>query len=104
MGKYDNARGLIFNIVHGSFVDGWGIRTTIFLKGCPLRCIWCCNPEGQRLAPEMKVTYEDCDGCGDCVSFCPEKVLSVENGIIHLDRGACSLCGKCCKCRYRAKH
>ena len=95
MGKYDNARGLIFNIVHGSFVDGWGIRTTIFLKGCPLRCKWCCNPEGQRLAPEMKVTYEDCDGCGDCVSSCPEKALSVENGIIHLDRGACSLCGKC---------
>ena len=42
-------REWIFNLVRGSFVDGWGIRTTIFLKGCPLRCKWCCNPEGSAL-------------------------------------------------------
>mgnify|MGYP000140403323 FL=1 len=41
-------RAPVFNIVHGSFVDGWGTRTTIFLKGCPLNCVWCCNPEGRR--------------------------------------------------------
>ena len=51
----DKAKGLIFNIVHGSFVDGYGIRTTIFLKGCPLKCTWCCNPEGQRFDPELRV-------------------------------------------------
>ena len=46
---------LIFNLVRGSFVDGWGVRTTIFLKGCPLRCKWCCNPEGQRYVPELRL-------------------------------------------------
>ena len=58
----ETARGLIFNKVQGSFVDGWGIRTTIFLKGCPLTCKWCCNPEGQSFAPELKVTYSKCEG------------------------------------------
>jgi pyruvate formate lyase activating enzyme len=50
----NNKSGTIFNIVHDSFVDGYGVRTTIFLKGCPLRCVWCCNPEGQNSNPEIK--------------------------------------------------
>ena len=58
-------QGVIFNVTHGSFVDGYGIRTTVFLKGCPLRCIWCCNPEGQKCEPELKVTLNlECNGCG----------------------------------------
>ena len=96
MKDYSQAKGLIFNIVHSSFVDGWGIRTTIFLKGCPLRCIWCCNPEGQSLKPELKITYANCDGCGACISACPQNALSINNEKIHVDRSLCTGCGKCC--------
>ena len=65
----DKTRAIIFNKVQGSFVDGWGVRTTIFLKGCPLKCKWCCNPEGQSFAPELKFIREDCDNCADACSY-----------------------------------
>ena len=91
----ETARGLIFNKVQGSFVDGWGIRTTIFLKGCPLTCKWCCNPEGQSFAPVLKVTCDKCDGCGRCESLCPQKALTVRDGIVVVDRRACDVCGQC---------
>lgn len=90
-----SSSGLIFNTVRGSFVDGWGIRTTIFLKGCPLKCKWCCNPEGQSFAPELKVTYDKCDGCGRCESLCPQKALTVREGRVAVDRTACDVCGAC---------
>lgn len=86
---------LIFNIVRGSFVDGWGIRTTVFLKGCPLRCRWCCNPEGQRRENELRILYEHCDGCGACVSACPRGALTVTEGRVSCDRTACDGCGAC---------
>ena len=76
----DKIRGLIFNKVQGSFVDGFGIRTTIFLKGCPLRCKWCCNPEGQSFRPELKVTYDKCTGCGHCAGVCPTKNIKLVDG------------------------
>lgn len=95
----DNTKGLIFNIVHGSFVDGYGIRTTIFLKGCPLKCIWCCNPEGQAFNAEIRVVSADCNGCGNCVSNCPEKAISINNNAdkinVNIDRNLCNNCGKC---------
>ena len=91
----ETARGLIFNKVQGSFVDGWGISTTIFLKGCPLTCKWCCNPEGQSFAPVLKVTCDKCDGCGRCESLCPQKALTVRDGIVVVDRRACDVCGQC---------
>lgn len=91
----ESAKGLIFNSVHGSFVDGYGIRTTIFLKGCPLKCIWCCNPEGQSFLPELKVMYERCNGCGRCVTVCPNKALSMKDGVVVVDRNACKGCLKC---------
>lgn len=86
---------LIFNTVRGSFVDGWGIRTTIFLKGCPLRCKWCCNPEGQRLEPELKIIYEHCTGCGACIPACPKGALSLREGRVACDRAKCDGCGAC---------
>ena len=92
---YKNARGLIFNIVKSSFVDGYGIRTTIFLKGCPLRCIWCCNPEGQRKKPELKFTAENCNGCGKCVPACPNNALIINNNLLYINRTLCNGCGKC---------
>src|SRR4030042_3242954 len=68
-------KGLIFHIIHGSFVDGHGIRTTVFLKGCPLSCLWCCNPEGQLTHAEIKFTLAQCDGCGRCVPICPVNAI-----------------------------
>ena len=86
---------IIFNLVHGSFVDGPGIRTTVFLKGCPLRCQWCCNPEGQRFEEELCLTDSRCNGCMGCVSVCPQNALSVQEGKILLDRNICDGCGCC---------
>ena len=85
----------VFNVVHGSFVDGWGIRTTVFLKGCPLRCQWCCNPESQRREPELQVIAEHCDGCGRCLNACPQNALSLAESCIRVDRSRCDGCGKC---------
>ena len=86
---------LIFNIVHGSFVDGPGIRTTVFLKGCPLRCRWCCNPEGQSYRNQLRVISGQCTGCGQCLPACPKGALSLREGTIRVDRTLCDCCGLC---------
>lgn len=86
---------LVFHIIHGSFVDGYGIRTTVFLKGCPLRCIWCCNPESQSFLPELKVTREHCNGCANCISVCPKAALALRDGSVQVDRTLCNGCMKC---------
>lgn len=95
----DKKQGYIFHIIHGSFVDGHGIRTTVFLKGCPLRCLWCCNPEGQGGQPEIKYTSSLCNGCGKCVDICPvdaiQKGSSLLDDVVTLDRETCTVCGKC---------
>ncbi|MGI6072554.1 MAG: glycyl-radical enzyme activating protein [Lachnospiraceae bacterium] len=90
-----SAKGLIFNIVKGSFVDGYGIRTTIFLKGCPLRCVWCCNPEGQSFQPEIRLLSEKCNGCERCISHCHLNALELRNGIVEINRSLCDACGEC---------
>ena len=97
MTTYDTASptALLFNITKGSFVDGYGIRTTIFLKGCPLKCKWCCNPEGQSFAPELRLLIDRCRGCGKCVPLCPEKALTISDGLVQVDRARCTGCGKC---------
>lgn len=90
-----SAQALVFHIIHGSFVDGFGIRTTVFLKGCPLKCIWCCNPEGQSFLPELKVTREHCNGCGNCIPACPRGAMSLAGGTVRVNRGLCDGCMKC---------
>lgn len=69
--------GLVFNLQRYSLHDGPGIRTTVFLKGCPLRCSWCCNPESQEARPELAYFEEKCIGCGRCVGLCPYGAISV---------------------------
>lgn len=91
----DKTRAIIFNKVQGSFVDGWGVRTTIFLKGCPLKCKWCCNPEGQSFQAELKYVKEDCNGCGRCVQLCPQHAVSMQDGVAVIDRNLCNVCGEC---------
>lgn len=87
--------GVVFNIQHYSIHDGPGIRTTVFLKGCPLRCLWCQNPESQSARPELFFNADMCKGCGTCVAACPEQAITVHDGRSWTDRARCSGAGMC---------
>ena len=87
--------GMIFDIQKFSIHDGPGIRTTVFLKGCPLRCRWCHNPESQAQRVELSFTPDRCIGCGYCFKHCPHQLHKM-NGDQHvIDRDACRVCGTC---------
>lgn len=91
----DGERGVIFDVKRFAIHDGPGIRTTVFLKGCPLRCPWCHNPEGISADPQVSFRPARCIGCGRCVAACPaDAVVMGENGPI-TDRDACTVCGRC---------
>ena len=85
----------ITNIQKFSIHDGEGIRTTVFFKGCPLKCEWCHNPETQKFEKEMQVDREKCTGCGACAAVCPNGAIHMEEGRPILDAEACVFCGKC---------
>ena len=85
---------IIFDIQRGSYVDGPGIRTTVFMKGCNLKCAWCHNPESQRTMPERMFYKSKCVSCGKCTTVCPNGALSFDKDP-HLDPDKCTLCGKC---------
>lgn len=87
--------GIIFNIQKYSIHDGPGIRTTVFFKGCPLKCWWCHNPESQNLKHEIMFFEERCTVCGRCIKKCPEGAIKINHVFPEIDKFKCTLCGKC---------
>lgn len=85
--------GMVFNIQKCSIHDGPGLRTLVFLKGCPLGCLWCANPESQRYETELTYSRIKCIGCGACLETCPRGCLSTSEQRVDFDR--CDNCGKC---------
>jgi pyruvate formate lyase activating enzyme len=91
----DVASGLVFNVQRFSIHDGPGIRTTVFLKGCPLECWWCHNPEGLHRDKEVSYRTDRCIVCGECVDACPHGALSKDERRIQRDPLQCVVCGTC---------
>ena len=90
------AKGTIFDIKRYAIHDGPGIRTTVFLKGCSLRCQWCQNPEGQETYPEIILRSSRCaTECHECVSVCPLEAISKYGNSIEIDKARCNLCREC---------
>ena len=91
----DMQSGLIANIQRFSLHDGPGIRTTVFLKGCPLNCRWCHNPENRSSQPEVVVVESRCTGCSQCVPVCPSRRADAHATGNHQQAFSCRLCGAC---------
>lgn len=90
--------GIVFDIKRFAIHDGPGIRTSVFLKGCPLDCVWCQNPEGIPLKPVLWYFPSKCIKCGECVKSCPVDALTdhePDPNFIRIDHDKCTLCGKC---------
>lgn len=85
----------IFEIKRFAVHDGDGIRTTVFFKGCPLKCLWCHNPEGISGDTELAYYAHKCIGCAECVGVCPNGAHTIERGIHQFHREKCVACGKC---------
>ncbi|HVP90327.1 MAG TPA: glycyl-radical enzyme activating protein [Terriglobales bacterium] len=96
--------GLIFDIKRYSIHDGPGIRTTVFLKGCPLSCRWCHNPEGIDSGPELMHWPSRCARCYACVAACPRQaIVRGPSGAVVIDKAKCDVCGRCAEaCVYDA--
>jgi glycyl-radical enzyme activating protein len=96
-------KAIIFDIQRASLHDGPGIRTTVFLKGCPLECTWCHNPEALRAEPQLFYYFDKCTQCRACETVCPHQVHQFIDGQHQVNYDACKLCGKCVDaCNYDA--
>lgn len=87
--------GFVFNIMRFAVNDGPGIRTTVFFKGCPLRCTWCHNPESIRAQRELAILEDRCLRCGACQEVCPEGAIRCDDGKLVTLRERCTRCGRC---------
>lgn len=87
--------GIVFNIQHYSVHDGPGVRTSVFLKGCPLSCLWCQNPESNKVEPQLMYDRDTCTGCGRCIGVCPLSAISMDGRKVRTDRSICNGCGEC---------
>lgn len=87
--------GCIFDIQRFSLHDGPGIRTTVFFKGCNLRCFWCHNPESINLQPEIQIYSHKCVMCGRCITVCPQNAIHKNSKSFVFSRDLCIKCGKC---------
>ncbi|SDL52613.1 pyruvate formate lyase activating enzyme [Maridesulfovibrio ferrireducens] len=88
--------GLVFDIQRFAVHDGGGIRTLVFLKGCPLKCKWCQNPESMSSKPEIMRIPHHCISCVKCATLCPEQAIVIkENFKVEIDRDKCTYCGEC---------
>ena len=102
-----NASALVFNIQTYCIHDGPGIRTTVFVKGCPLKCIWCANPESNLTEPQLMTYSSKCTGCGRCLSVCPQQAICLymdkeqEKVYSVTDRTKCVNCGACVSACYQ---
>ncbi len=88
-------KAILFNIQKFSLHDGPGIRTTVFFKGCPLRCSWCHNPESLKPSIEVMHNKERCSLCGECVKRCPENAVCIFDGSIVTNENECKICSEC---------
>jgi pyruvate formate lyase activating enzyme len=87
--------GSIARIERYMIHDGPGIRTVVFFKGCPLRCVWCSSPQTWKAAKVVIFLKRKCINCGSCVASCPEKAIESVEDIKKIDRGKCNVCGEC---------
>ena len=91
----EQAEGVIFDIKRYAIHDGPGIRTTVFFKGCPLKCMWCHNPESWSVSPEHGMHANRCIGCGRCIEVCESGAVSQVDGGPVTDMTKCTFCGRC---------
>jgi pyruvate formate lyase activating enzyme len=99
----DRLSGLVFDIQKFAVHDGGGIRTLVFLKGCPLKCRWCSNPESLAGKPEIIFVANNCISCGECLKVCGEGAIRHGEARcegLTIDREKCALCGRCAKFCY----
>lgn len=96
----EQLKGKVFDMQRYSIHDGTGIRTLIFMKGCPLRCLWCSNPEGLEMNSNMMFVQRLCYGCGRCAAVCPTGATTIQDGQLIWDKTKCRDCMSCTKvCR-----
>jgi pyruvate formate lyase activating enzyme len=105
MATQDRIDGIIYKIERLAVYDGPGIRTVIFLKGCPLSCLWCASPESKKRSPQTGFHEDRCVNCGACAGVCPKSAIRHADEMVVFDRQHCRSCGNCSRvCLHGARN